>query len=89
LRPSEETGVAGFNCAAWAGFLAPAGRPAPIIEKVNGDLVKVLSTPGVRDKLAALGFEISPGTPAEFAALIRREMAKVAKVVQDSGMRVD
>lgn len=43
----------------------------------------------MRDKLAALGFEISPGTPAEFAALIRREIAKMAKVVQDSGMRVD
>jgi len=51
--------------------------------------VKVLSTLEARDKLAALGFEIAPGTPAEFGALIPREVAKVAKVVKDSGMHVD
>jgi tripartite-type tricarboxylate transporter receptor subunit TctC len=89
LPTLQETGVAGFDYAAWAGFLAPAGTPGSIVQKLNDDLVKVLNLPEVRDKLTALGFEIAPGTPAEFGALIRREMAKVAKVVKDSGMRVD
>jgi tripartite-type tricarboxylate transporter receptor subunit TctC len=89
LPTMHEAGVAGFDYAAWAGFLAPAGTPAAIIEKLNSDLAKVLGLPEVRDKLAALGFEVQPGRPAEFGALIRREMAKVAKVVKDAGIKVD
>jgi tripartite-type tricarboxylate transporter receptor subunit TctC len=89
LPTMQEAGVPGFDYAAWAGFLAPAGTPGAIIDKVNADVNKVLALPEVRDKLAALGFEIAPGRPAEFGALIRREMAKVAKVVKDAGIRVD
>jgi tripartite-type tricarboxylate transporter receptor subunit TctC len=89
LQTMQEAGIAGFDYAAWAGFLAPAGTAPSIIEKVNTDLKKVLGMPEVRDKLAALGFEISPGTPQEFGALIRREMAKVGKLVKDAGIRAD
>ena len=83
------SGTTGFDYAAWAGFLAPAGTPPAIVAKVNSDLVKILGLVEVRDKLAALGFEVSPGTPQEFGQMIRREMAKVAKVVKDAGIRVD
>jgi tripartite-type tricarboxylate transporter receptor subunit TctC len=89
LQTMQEAGIAGFDYAAWAGFLAPAGTAPSIIDKVNTDLKKVLGMPEVRDKLAALGFEISPGTPQEFGALIRREMAKVGKLVKDAGIRAD
>jgi tripartite-type tricarboxylate transporter receptor subunit TctC len=89
LQTMQEAGIAGFDYAAWAGFLAPAGTAPSIIDKVNTDLKNVLGMPEVRDKLAALGFEISPGTPQEFGALIRREMAKVAKVIKEAGIRAD
>jgi tripartite-type tricarboxylate transporter receptor subunit TctC len=89
LPTMQEAGVAGFDYSAWAGFLAPAGTPGPIVQKVNADLVRVLAMPEVRDKLVALGFELAPGTPAEFGELIKREIAKVAKVVKDAGIRVD
>ena len=89
LQTMQEAGIAGFDYAAWAGFLAPAGTAPSIIDKVNADLKKVLGMPEVRDKLAALGFEISPGTPQEFGALIRREMAKLAKVIKEAGIRAD
>ena len=56
---------------------------------MNADLKKVLGMPEVHDKLAALGFEIAPGTPQEFGALIRREMTKVAQVVTEAGIRAD
>jgi len=85
----QEAGVADFDYAAWAGFLAPAGTPASLIDKINSDLRKVLGLPDVRDKLVALGFEVSPGTPQEFRAKIEREIAKVAKVVKDAGIRAD
>jgi len=85
----QEAGVADFDYAAWAGFLAPAGTPASLIDKINSDLRKVLGLPEVRDKLIALGFEVSPGTPQEFGAKIEREIAKVAKVVKEAGIRAD
>jgi len=85
----QEAGVAGFDYAAWAGFLAPTGTAPAVVEKVNADLKKVLGMPEVRDKLAALGFDVSPGTPQEFGARIEREMAKVAKVVKEAGIRAD
>src|SRR6267142_51200 len=85
----QEAGVAGFDYAAWAGFLAPAGTPASLIDKISNDLRRVLGLPEVREKLVALGFEVSPGTPQELGAKIEREMAKVAKVVQDAGIRAD
>jgi tripartite-type tricarboxylate transporter receptor subunit TctC len=89
LPTMQEAGVAGFDYSAWAGFLAPAGTPAPIVQKVNADLVKVLALPDVREKLTALGFELAPGTPAEFGEMIKREMAKVARVVKEARIRVD
>jgi tripartite-type tricarboxylate transporter receptor subunit TctC len=89
LPTMNEAGVSGFDYAAWAGFLAPAGTPPAIVEKLNADLNRVLMLAEVRDKLAALGFEISPGTPQEFGEMIRREMSKVARVVKDAGIRID
>ena len=89
LPTMQEAGVAGFDYAAWAGFLAPAGTPASLIDKINSDLRKVLGLLEVRDKLGALGFEVSAGTPQEFGAKIEHEMAKVAKVVKEAGIRAD
>jgi tripartite-type tricarboxylate transporter receptor subunit TctC len=89
LPTMQEAGVTGFDYAAWAGFLAPAGTPPAIVEKLNADFNRVLLLPEVRDKLALLGFDIAPGTSQEFAEMIRREMAKVAKVVKQANIRID
>ena len=85
----QEAGVPGFDYSAWAGILAPAGTPPAIVQKVNADWARVIAMPEVRDKLVALGFELTPTSPAEFGEMIRREMAKVAKVVKDANIRVD
>jgi tripartite-type tricarboxylate transporter receptor subunit TctC len=85
----QEAGVPGFDYSAWAGLLAPAGTPPAIVQKLNADWAKVVAMPEVRDKLVALGFELTPTSPAEFGEMIRREMAKVAKVVKDANIRVD
>ena len=89
LPTMQEAGIAGFDYSAWAGLLGPAGTPSAIVQKVNADWAKVIAAPEVRDKLVALGFELSPTTPVEFGDMIRREMAKVAKVVKDANIRVD
>ena len=84
-----EAGVPGYEATGWNGLVAPAGTPAPIIEKLNGAFVKVLRTPAVASYLSGQGADPDPGTAAEFAAYIKSEIAKWAKVVQDSGARVD
>jgi tripartite-type tricarboxylate transporter receptor subunit TctC len=84
-----EAGVPGYEATGWNGLVAPAGTPAPIIEKLNGAFVKVLRTPAVASYLSGQGADPDSGTAAEFAAYIKAEIAKWAKVVQDSGARVD
>ena len=89
LPTMQEAGVPGFDYSAWAGILAPAGTPAAIVQKVNADWARAIAMPEVREKLVALGFDLQPTTPAEFGEMIKREMAKVAKVVKDANIRVD
>jgi tripartite-type tricarboxylate transporter receptor subunit TctC len=89
LPTMQEAGVDGFDYSAWAGLLAPAGTPAAIVQKVNADWARAIALPEVREKLVALGFELSPTTPAEFGQMIKREMAKVAQVVKAANIKVD
>ena len=69
--------------------MAPAGTPKDVIARWNADLVKILRTPDMRDKLALQGAEATPMTPAEFAAFIAREVPKYAAIIKASGAKVD
>ncbi|MEO7727758.1 MAG: tripartite tricarboxylate transporter substrate binding protein [Burkholderiales bacterium] len=84
-----EAGVPGYEAAGWNGLVAPAGTPAAIIDKLNGAFVKILRMPAVASYLSGQGADPDPGTPAEFSAYIKAEIVKWAKVVKDSGARVD
>lgn len=84
-----EAGLPGIESFTWYGFVAPAGTPAPIVDKLNGEIRKALDLPDVRKRLAELGAEPSPGTPAELRSFIASELAKWGKVVREFGVRVD
>ncbi|MBA3505514.1 MAG: tripartite tricarboxylate transporter substrate binding protein, partial [Betaproteobacteria bacterium] len=73
----------------WQGVFAPAGTPPEIVKRLNAEIVKILNTPDVRDKLAALGAEVVGNSPEEFATMVKAEVAKWADVVKKSGARVD
>ncbi|MBX3651591.1 MAG: tripartite tricarboxylate transporter substrate binding protein [Burkholderiales bacterium] len=77
----------GFESSSWFGVLAPAGTPRPIINRLNADIHKSLQDPAVAKRLAAVGFEITYGTPEQFAAYIQTEIKKWAKVVKASGAK--
>jgi tripartite-type tricarboxylate transporter receptor subunit TctC len=81
-----ESGVAGFAYAAWNGILAPAGTPADIVRRVHAEGAKALASTEARAKLAPLGFELIGSGPDEFAALIRRDHARIGKLVRDAGI---
>jgi tripartite-type tricarboxylate transporter receptor subunit TctC len=68
---------------------APAGTPPAIVKRLNAEIVKILGTPEVREKLGALGAEIVADTSEEFAALVKAEVVKWSEVVKKSGARVD
>lgn len=87
LPTIAEAGLAGYAFSTWFGLLAPAGTPAEIIARVNGEIAKALRTPATRERLSALGTEPVGNTQGEFADFIRVEMAKWAKVVKAAGIR--
>ena len=81
-----EAGVAGFEKYNWFGMLAPAGTPEPVLAALNRELVAIMRDPAMQKWLESQGAEAVAGTPEEFAALIRRDQAKWAKVVKDVGI---
>lgn len=84
-----ESGLPDFEVINWFGFLAPAKTPLAIVARLNGEIVKILSVPDVREKLTAEGTEIVGNTAQEFTAFLIRDIAKWAKVVKAAGMKVD
>jgi len=84
-----ESGYAGFDVLSWYGVLAPAGTPAEVVRKLNGEINAIVQAPDVRARLVALGAEPTGGTPEQFAATIRADTARWAKVVADAAIRID
>lgn len=78
-----------YEASSWFGMLAPAGTPPETIQRIRQEVAKALNAPAVRERLQAQGAEPVGNTPEQFAALIRAETAKWAKVVKDSGAKVD
>lgn len=85
----SEAGLPGFDVTSWYGIFAPAAVPKPLVTKINGDISAVLATPEMKRQLDKLGADPAPLSPAEFAAFVRSEVAKWAKVVKASGATVD
>jgi tripartite-type tricarboxylate transporter receptor subunit TctC len=89
LPTLAETGLPGFDISTWWGFMAPAGTPKEIVAKWNTEVARILGTPEMKQFFAQQGAEPAPTTPEEFAALIKSEIAKYAKIVKASGAKVD
>jgi tripartite-type tricarboxylate transporter receptor subunit TctC len=84
-----EAGVAGYESTNWYGLSAPARTPQAIVQKVNAEIGRVLALPEVRSKLLGMGMEAEAGTPEQFSEYLRTEVAKWAKVVKATGLRLD
>jgi tripartite-type tricarboxylate transporter receptor subunit TctC len=89
LPTIAESGYPGFEAVGWIGIVAPAKTPAPILDKLNADIVRILGEPDVKERLNTLAFTPVPGTRAEFAAFIKSEIAKWGKAVKESGAKAD
>jgi tripartite-type tricarboxylate transporter receptor subunit TctC len=84
-----EAGVAGYDVVAWQGIFAPAGTPAPIVQRLYTEISGILKQPDVQERLAKLGVEPSGMSPQQFATFQAAEIAKWAKVVKEAKVKVD
>jgi len=84
-----EAGVPGFVATTWFAVFATGGTPQPIVNRLNSEIVKSLQQPEMREKLTGLGCEVIGNKPEELAAFLRAETTKWAKVIKESGAKVD
>jgi tripartite-type tricarboxylate transporter receptor subunit TctC len=82
-----ESGLPGFDYNLWVGLFAPAGTPAELVDKINKDVARALQAPDIKERLANLGAEAMPMSPAEFKAFVRTEIDESAKVIKAAGIK--
>jgi tripartite-type tricarboxylate transporter receptor subunit TctC len=84
-----ESGLAGYSAYVWLGLLAPRGTPEPIVQRLNRDLVAALDAPEVKGYMANASIEALGSTPAEFGAFFRAERDMWARVIKETGAKLD
>ena len=84
-----ESGFPGFDMVSWQALVAPANTPKPVIDKLNAEVVRVLRTPEMKEKMIGLGTEVVANTPEQFAQYLREETAKWSKIVKDAGIKLE
>ena len=87
--PAISETLPGFDMTVWFGFLGPKGMNADIARRLNEEMIRALKDPVFRTQLAGMGVTPMPSTPAEFGSYIRSETTRWAKVVKDSGAKLD
>ena len=84
-----EAGLPGFDVVTWNGVTAPAGTPRAIVDKMSAEIVAMLATPAVKEKLEAIGTSPMPLTAEQFGAMIKAEIAMYQKVIKAANIRID
>jgi tripartite-type tricarboxylate transporter receptor subunit TctC len=84
-----EAGLAGFDVTSWYGVFGPAALPREIINRLNSEIGSAITAPELKERLTALGAEPSIKSPDQFARYVREEIVKWAKVVRESGAKLD
>jgi len=84
---TAEAGLPGIEAIVWNGIFVPAGTPRPVIQVLHRELVKAYNAPDVKSQVVNTGSEVAADTPEEFAAFVRSESAKWAKVIRDAGIK--
>jgi tripartite-type tricarboxylate transporter receptor subunit TctC len=90
LPTVAEAGLPGYQMSTWYGVFAPAGTPAAIVSRLHAEIAKVMQAPDVRERLAQIGVDDTvTRSPEEFAALVRADIARYAKIVKETGVHID
>ena len=87
--PAIAEALPGFEIMGWYGVLAPAKLPKPLVTRLHDEFVKVLKQPDVRERILQTGAEAVGNTPEEFRKYLHADVAKWAKIVKESGAKLD
>ena len=85
----DEAGVPGYDVGVWFGVLTVAGTPRDVVQRLNSEMVKILTSAEVKERFGKMGVEVVAGTPEHFSQFLKSEVARWAKVVQDANIRAD
>ena len=89
LPTVAEVGVPGYEVSTWFALFGPAGTPEPVVQRLNREFAAALADHDTREKLLAQGFTLNGGSPQDLGALVRSELVKWARVVKESGAKVE
>lgn len=89
LPTVNESGLPGFESDTWFGIYGPKGLPTDIVNRLNSEFNKAIQSQDVKDRLAKLGAEPVGGTPAQFAAMVKKDSARWGKLIKDRKIQVD
>jgi tripartite-type tricarboxylate transporter receptor subunit TctC len=87
LPTLDEAGVAGFDMDSWAGIVAPAHTPTPIVTRLNSELRKIIDSPEIKSTLGRVGFEAFASSPDEFEGFMKVQLGKWGTMVKDAGIQ--
>ena len=85
----QEAGVAGYDASVWLALLAPAGTPRDIVQKLNGEIAKLMASPDTAKALSDAGVEVAPSSPEAMATYMVQELERWGKVVKDTGVKLE
>jgi tripartite-type tricarboxylate transporter receptor subunit TctC len=85
----DEAGAPGYDVSVWFGVLTVAATPREIVQRLNAEMVKVLTSGEVKERFGKMGVEVVAGTPEQFSQFLKSEVARWAKVVHDAGIKAD
>jgi tripartite-type tricarboxylate transporter receptor subunit TctC len=89
LPTVAEAGLKGYDVDQWFAVLGPSGIPQPVVETLNGAIVRIVAAPALQEKLKAQHFVPAPSTPEEIATILRQDIARWSKLIKEVGIRVD
>ena len=88
LPTIAESGVPGYDLTPWYGIFAPGGTPRAIVNRLNGEIDRILNAPDLKARFQSQGIDLVTSTPEAFSGLIRKEIPKWREIVRKSGARV-
>jgi tripartite-type tricarboxylate transporter receptor subunit TctC len=89
LPTLAETALPGFSVSTWQAVLAPAGTPNEIVQRLNAEIVKAMALPDMKERFLSFGTDAATSTPEELGRFLAEEVAKIGRIVKDTGATIE